>query len=98
MRKFIRSLLYNLTKKSSFGFCLCLKEGCTYFNIGRSHWFYCDNCKAKWCEGTNLFSSWHYENEKIWIRNAKKYKSYKVIEPLPTSSRLVNLLWSLTEL
>jgi len=64
-----------------FGTCYCGKSGIKYFNYGRTHWFYCEECKVCWCEGSNLFSSWRHENKKIWERNAKRYGKYKNIKP-----------------
>ncbi len=36
-------------------------DGC--INIGASHWYYCNEHKAKWCVGSNLFSSWRNQTE-----------------------------------
>ena len=38
--------------------------GCDgYLNVGRSHWFYCEKHKVKWCVGSNLFDSWKDQTE-----------------------------------
>ena len=48
-----------------------------YINVGRKHWFLCDTCKTKYYAGENVFSSWRYETERDWLRNAEKLKVYK---------------------
>ena len=67
-----------------FGACYCGNGG-KYFNVNRTHWFYCDDCKTMWCIGSNLFSGWRSESEKIWEDNKEKYKNYKEIKPVYNS-------------
>jgi hypothetical protein len=40
-----------------------------YLNYGRTHIGYCEKCNKKWIIGSNLFSSWRYENQDIWNKN-----------------------------
>jgi hypothetical protein len=49
-------------------------HGC--MNIGRDHWFVCDDHKTKWLVGSNLFSSWREENEETWRQNAQRLADY----------------------
>ena len=47
-----------------------------------------DKCRIKWFIGANLFSSWRYQNEDIWIANEKKLRKYREIDierPAPVS-------------
>lgn len=63
---------------NEFGECfICNAPGFKYVNIGRDHWFYCETCKTKWWEGSNIFSGWRDENEEIWEKNKEKLKNYK---------------------
>jgi len=82
----IRNYLYEigLIQQYYFGACYCGKTS-GYFNIGRNHWFCCNDCKTRWCIGNNLFSSWRSESEDEWKENIERYKDYKEIEPLNDS-------------
>jgi hypothetical protein len=46
----------------------CPECGCydVILNIGRDHWSVCHEHRNKWLVGSNLFSSWHDENAKVW--------------------------------
>jgi hypothetical protein len=46
-----------------FGLCPTCHKTDGYLNVGRSHWFVCDEHRTKWCAGANLFSSWREETE-----------------------------------
>ena len=46
-----------------FGLCPTCKKTDGYVNVGRSHWFICEEHRVRWCIGANVFSSWHYETE-----------------------------------
>ena len=59
---------------SHFGACPHCHEDGYYLNIGRDHWFICDEHKVAWCVGSNLFSSWQSEAKEDWERNRKKLK------------------------
>jgi hypothetical protein len=53
-----------------------------YRNIGKDHWFYCETHKTKWYVGSNLYSNWQYQSEKIWLENARVLESYTEVEPV----------------
>ena len=50
-----------------------------YRNLFKDHWAYCENCKIKWFEGSDLYSSWKDENEEIWEKNWEFLKDFKEI-------------------
>jgi hypothetical protein len=49
--------------KDYFGVCPKCGEVDDYINIGRGHWFYCQEHKTKWWGGENIFSSWREQTE-----------------------------------
>lgn len=91
IRKSIKNILRKMgtLKEYSFGACYCGNEGMS-FNISRDNWMYCKKCKTKWCVGSNLFSSWRYENKKVWEKNIKEFAEYKEIEPICDN---LDILW-----
>jgi hypothetical protein len=70
-----------------FGVCPACKGQDGYLNIGRDHWFKCDEHKTKWHVGSNLFSSWRHEDEAAWEENARELSEYEEVEPDLGSSR-----------
>lgn len=52
-----------------------------YMNIGRDQYGYCPEHKVSWWIGSNVFSSWLYEGEETWERNARKLANYRRVEP-----------------
>jgi hypothetical protein len=73
-----------------FGSCpLCGKNN-GYLNIGRSHFFRCDEHETKWCIGSNLFSSWHDETEDVWQQNSILLSSYREVQPVYPIDDLLN--------
>src|SRR5690348_17591745 len=44
-----------------FGGCPYCHKTDGYINVGREHWFVCDQHQTKWRIGENLFSSWREE-------------------------------------
>jgi hypothetical protein len=46
-----------------FGLCPHCRNTDGYVNIGRAHWFVCDEHKVMWFAGANLFSSSREETE-----------------------------------
>lgn len=63
-----------------FGHCPeCGKEGVNR-NVGRDHWFACDEHKLRWYVGSNLFSYWRDQTREQWDRNAELLKSYREVE------------------
>lgn len=51
------------TDDDRFGLCPVCHKTDGFINIGRGHWFYCKEHKAKWFIGSNRFSSWKDETE-----------------------------------
>ena len=71
-----------------FGGCPKCGRDDGYLNVGRCHWFVCDEHKTTWCVGSNLFSSWREQSEEVWEENARRLSEYIEVEPLlPTVSR-----------
>lgn len=48
-----------------------------YLNIGRHHFWVCDNCQKYLYFGSNLLSSWRDENKEIWKRNKARLSRYE---------------------
>jgi hypothetical protein len=46
-----------------FGVCPECHRTDGYINVGRGHWFYCQQHHTRWCVGSNLFDSWKFETE-----------------------------------
>jgi hypothetical protein len=64
-----------------FGACPeCHSDG-EMLNIGRGHWFVCDEHRTRWFIGSNLFSSWRDEDETIWRANHERLKDYRDVDP-----------------
>ena len=62
-----------------FGGCPKCGQHNGYLNVEREHWFYCERHRTKWCFGENVFSSWRYEDEATWRRNAHKLAAYREV-------------------
>src|ERR1700733_15172311 len=58
-----------ITVSDYFGGCPHCGANHGFLNVRAEHWIVCDAHKLKWCVGSNLFSSWKDENERIWRRN-----------------------------
>jgi hypothetical protein len=72
-----------------FGLCPnCGGGNDGYLNIGKGHWFVCNQCKTKWFFGSNLFSTWRYEDEDTWRQNHAKLADYQEVEPLSQARTL----------
>jgi hypothetical protein len=72
-----------------FGWCPECGRSDGYVNIGRSHVFYCDAHRTRWSAGSNLFSSWRYEDEATWARNAEHVGPYREVDShTPTPAML----------
>ena len=65
-----------------FGGCPECGETDGYVNVRSCHWFVCDEHRTKWCAGSNLFSSWHDEAQKLWETNAEKLDNYRTVVPI----------------
>jgi hypothetical protein len=63
-----------------FGGCPECGNSGGYLNIGRAHWFHCDEHLVKWLIGENLFSTWHDESEEVWKDNAQRLSLYREVE------------------
>lgn len=50
-------------RDDDWGLCPTCGKTDGYINVGRGHWFYCQEHKKKWFVGSNLFSSWKDETE-----------------------------------
>ena len=64
----------------NFGACRCGLPAWWGYNVGRDHWFYCDECRTRWVVGSNLFGNWREETEADWAANRKRYGDYTKIE------------------
>ena len=51
-------------------------NGC--LNVGRDHWFVCDEHMLRWYVGSNLFSCWHEQTEEGRQQNIETLKGYSV--------------------
>jgi hypothetical protein len=71
----------NLPEPGPFGDCPACGKNDGYRNVGREHWFYCDEHKVRWIAGVNLFSSWWYESEQDWEHNWALLREYEEVEP-----------------
>ena len=74
-----------------FGGCPHCSKTDGYINVGRDHWFVCDQHRTKWWAGSNLFSSWRDETEEEWLRNEYKLENYISVDPVyrkPTPEEL----------
>jgi hypothetical protein len=69
--------------KDYWGTCPHCHDCSGQLNVGRSHWFFCDEHKVRWCVGSNLFSAWRFqtEEEQRAIYDAKDFGSYRDVEP-----------------
>ena len=81
-----------------FGGCPKCGRNDGYLNVGKSHWFVCDEHKTTWFVGSNLFSSWREQSQEVWEENARQLSEYKDVEPLrPTAFRSTSREESLSE-
>lgn len=65
-----------------FGGCTTCGGYTGVLNIGRSHWYVCEDHGVKWNVGANLFANWRQENEAIWRANAVRLSQLSEVEPL----------------
>jgi hypothetical protein len=65
--------------KDRFGVCPVCGVGDLFLNVGRTHWFCCEEHEVTWFVGANLFSSWRHEDEETWRKNEEKLKGYRVV-------------------
>src|SRR5262245_6829079 len=74
------------TTDDHFGSCPECGQALVYLNIGREHWFYCDEHRVKWCVGENLFSSWRLQGPAQWEENHRKLQGYRELAPASTAA------------
>jgi len=55
------------------------KIGWPYLNVGRVHCGFCETHGTRCSFGSNLFSHWRYEDEKVWDQNIAKLYGYREI-------------------
>ena len=65
--------------KDRFGVCPVCGVGDLCLNVGRVHFFCCEEHEVTWCVGANLFSSWRHEDEETWRKNEERLKGYRVV-------------------
>jgi hypothetical protein len=65
--------------QNHFGVCPVCGKDCAYLNVGRDHWFYCDEHEVCWYVGSSLFSSWRQEDEETWRQNEEKLAPFRVV-------------------
>jgi hypothetical protein len=46
-----------------FGMCPTCRSNDGHINVGKAHWFFCQEHRVTWMVGVNLFSTWHGETE-----------------------------------
>ena len=71
-----------VTTDEYFGGCPQCGKNNGFLNIGRGHWFVCDDHKTTWLIGSNLFSCWRDETEADWQRNDYRLAEYSNVEPI----------------
>ncbi len=70
-----------------FGGCRICGKNDGYLNLGREHWFVCHTHRMRWCWGSNLVSSWRFENESDWKKNWERIGGYQKCKPWFPSTR-----------
>ena len=50
------------------------------FNIHRGHYVACDKCRTYMFVGSNLMSSWRWENRETWQRNRESVGEYRLVQ------------------
>lgn len=66
----------------TFGGCPVCGRNDGFLNVGRAHWFVCDEHMTKWCVGNNWFRCWRRETEEIWKENASCLSAYREVAPV----------------
>ncbi len=62
-----------------WGVCPRCKRNDGYLNIRRVHWFVCHRHRVRWWGGENLFSTWRWETDADWKRNARRIRDYELL-------------------
>jgi hypothetical protein len=77
-----------VTTEEYFGGCPECGQTDGYLNLGRDHWFVCDQHRTKWWIGSNVFSCWRNETQEDWYRAAAKLSQHREVEPIyPTRNQ-----------
>jgi len=69
--------------KHYFGACPVCGESDGCLNLGRDHWFYCDQHRTRWWIGSNLFSGWRDEDEETRAWAAEKAGAFRIVAQMP---------------
>jgi hypothetical protein len=74
---------YKKQTDSDFGLCPQCHCHDGFINVGRDHWFVCDEHKVRWLGGSNLFSGWREQtkDEQRRIYNERGIGEYAKIKP-----------------
>jgi hypothetical protein len=64
----------------AFGWCPDCGRSDGYLNVEATHWYVCHAHRVRWCVGANLFSSWRYESEADWQKNADLLRTYREVD------------------
>lgn len=89
-----------ITTEEYFGGCPACGKNNGYLNIGRSHWFVCDDHRVLWCAGANLFSSWQDATQAEQEANYKRIESYVEVKPIypdPRDAHMETVVWHRVE-
>ena len=66
-----------------FGRCPECQHTDGYYNLGREHWFVCDEHETRWLAGENLFSSWRSQSAAKQEKDFDKvWGKYREVEPV----------------
>ena len=74
-----------LAANFDLGECFC-DVRCRYghatrlFNVGRNHYVACDTCRTYMFVGSNLMSSWRWENRETWQQNRESVGGYRLVQ------------------
>jgi hypothetical protein len=79
-----------LQQDNYFGNCSVCGENDGNLNIAADHYFVCHKHKKKWYVGSNLFSGWRDETEKLWKKNHKTIKKYEKINGYEWVNNIIN--------
>src|SRR5262249_15972331 len=71
-----------------FGGCPHCGKTDGFFNLGRAHFFVCDEHPVKWFVGENLFRGWKEKTREVWEPNARQFGHYTDVEPATAHASL----------
>jgi hypothetical protein len=64
-----------------FGGCPECGDYDIMLNMQCAHYYVCHEHRTAWCIGSNLFSSWEYEDADTWQHNYALLQEYTKVEP-----------------